>query len=311
MSLTTHANDLLFPPSSTLLITGANGSIASNIITEALSLGFKVRGTVRIASAISTLSALFNTPNYSTVVVSDFVAPGAFDEAVRSVSAIILTATKLPGPVDPHDIVPETIASVKNILESAAKEKSVKRVVYTGTIPIVFRPGQKYKNDANSWADEAVAAAFAPPPYGPDRIFVNYKAAKHGAEKALFEFVRERKPNFTVNSVLPVCVFGRVVTKASETGEWPRMVLKGEIPPYQGNGRMLSCFVSPLTSVHVSNWCRMVCQHDGRSTPPRRSSNRCNNRWAALHRGCRTLQLERSDRCDPKASTEGRGGSTS
>ncbi len=237
MSLTTHAKDLLFPPSSTILITGANGSVASNIITEALSLGFKVRGTVRSASSINTLATTFNNSNYSSIIVSDFIAPSAFDEAVRGVSAIILTATKLPGPIDPQDIVPETIASVTNILESASRESSVKRVVYTGTIPIVMKPGERYKNDANTWADEAVAAAFAPPPYGPDRIFVNYKAAKDGAEKALFAFARERNPGFTVNSVLPMCVFGRVVTRASETGEWPRMVLNGEIPPYQGNGR--------------------------------------------------------------------------
>ncbi|KAK5709724.1 hypothetical protein LTR17_019544 [Elasticomyces elasticus] len=219
MGLANHSKDLLFTSSGLILVTGSNGHVASNIIMEALALGFRVRGTVRSADKIAMLDKLFNNVNYSSVLVEDFNTPGAFNEAVQGVDAILLTATKLPGPADPNDIVPETIAGTLGILNSALSAPSVKRVVYTGTIPIVFRPGETYKQDGTTWADDAVAAAWAPSPYLPERAWVNYKAAKDSAERAMFDFVRTKKPHFTVNSVLPCAVFGRIITKPSDT-EW-------------------------------------------------------------------------------------------
>lgn len=102
-----------------MLITGANGWVASNIIFEALALGFRIRGTVRTKSKIAALEKLFVNPNYSTVMVEDFEAPGAFDEALQDVNAIFITATKLPGPANPNDIIPGTIAGVVGVLKSA------------------------------------------------------------------------------------------------------------------------------------------------------------------------------------------------
>jgi nucleoside-diphosphate-sugar epimerase len=237
MSLNAHSEDLLFPKHGLILVTGANGNVASNIVTEALALGFRVRGTVRTEDKIATLERLFNDINYSSVVVADMSVPGAFDQAVQGVDAILITATKLPGPTDPNEIVPETIAGVEGLLKSALASPSVKRVVYTGTIPIVFSPGVAYKQDNTTWATDAVAAAYAPPPYGPERAFLNYKAAKNEAEKAMFEFVKTNNPHFTVNSVLPVSVLGRIVTKPSEPSEWPKQILHGIFPAFGGIGR--------------------------------------------------------------------------
>ncbi len=240
MSFATHSKDLLFPKNGLLLITGANGWVASNIIVEALALGFRVRGTVRSENKIAPLEKLFNNPSYSTVVVEDFEAPSAFDEVVRGVDAIFITATKLPGPADPNKIIPGTIAGVVAVLQSALSVPSVKRIVYTGTIPIVFRPGEHYKLDGNSRAEDAVAAAWAPPPYLPDRAFINYKAAKNESEKAMFDFVETRKPHFTVNSVLPCACFGRSMLPRDETYDYPRSILRGEFPASGGNGRECS-----------------------------------------------------------------------
>jgi nucleoside-diphosphate-sugar epimerase len=246
MSLNANSEDLLFPKHGLILVTGANGHVASNIVTEALALGFRVRGTVRTQDKIAALERLFNNTNYTSIVVADMATPGAFDEAVQGVDVILVTATKLPGPADPNEIVPETIAGVEGLLKSALASPSVKRVVYTGTIPIAFSPGVAYKQDNTTWATDAVAAAFAPPLYLPGRTFINYKAAKNEAEKAMFEFVKTNSPHFTVNSVLPVAVFGRIITKASEPGEWPREILRGKFPAFGGVGRKSSLIHSPL-----------------------------------------------------------------
>jgi nucleoside-diphosphate-sugar epimerase len=237
MSFAAASKDLLFPTSGTILVTGSNGHVASNIIVEALALGFKVRGTVRNPDKFPVLDKLYNNPNYSSVVVEDFITPGAFDEAVKGVDAILLTATPLPGPADPNDIVPQTIAYAVGVAKSALASPTVKRIVWTGTIPIVFNPGVAYKQDRTTWADDAVKAAWAPPPYTPDRAWVAYKAAKDEAERALFEFAKKENAHYTVNSVLPCCVFGRIITKPSDTGTWPQQILNGTVPPFGGNGR--------------------------------------------------------------------------
>lgn len=92
-----HGKDFLFPPTGTLLVTGANGNVASNIITEALALGFKVIGTVRKPDSIPVLDQLFNNANYSSIVIADISTPGVFDHVVKGVEAILLTATPTYG----------------------------------------------------------------------------------------------------------------------------------------------------------------------------------------------------------------------
>jgi len=240
MSISTHSKDLLFPLTGTILVTGANGHLAGNIITEALALGLHVIGTVRREDTVTQLNTLFSNANYSTVVVADITEAGAFDELVKKVDAVILTATIQFGPSDPELIITPTIKHITNVAKSALAAPSVKRIVYTGTIPIVFRPGHAYKQDRTTWADDMVEAAKAPPPYTPERPFINYKAAKDLAEKALYEFVKTNKPHYTVNSVLPVAIFGKMVSgpgAASGAGnDIPRQVLGGALP-YGDNGR--------------------------------------------------------------------------
>ncbi|PVH72738.1 hypothetical protein DL98DRAFT_609745 [Cadophora sp. DSE1049] len=91
---------------------------------------------------------------------------------------------------------------------------------------IVFKPNQHYTQDRTTWADEDVAASEAFQPYGPDRVFVNYKAAEDGAKKAIFELGEREKLGFTVNSVLPTCIFGRIIGTPSETRWIPKQFLK-------------------------------------------------------------------------------------
>ena len=59
-------------------------------------MGFRVRGTVCTQGKIAALERLLNDANYSSIVVADMATPGAFDEAVQGVDAILITAMKLP-----------------------------------------------------------------------------------------------------------------------------------------------------------------------------------------------------------------------
>jgi len=81
----------VLPHASKVLVTGANGFIASHIINVLLELGYTVRGTVR--TPMPWLTDYFTKkwgPNrFELALVPDFQHPGAFDECVKGVSGII------------------------------------------------------------------------------------------------------------------------------------------------------------------------------------------------------------------------------
>lgn len=82
-----------------VLVSGANGYIAANIIVQLLKKGYTVRGTSRSAGAEARLlSDAFRgfESQYQHYEVKDITVAGAFDDAVKGVCHIIHTAS----PVD-------------------------------------------------------------------------------------------------------------------------------------------------------------------------------------------------------------------
>lgn len=79
------------PKGSLILVTGANGYIASNIVDLLLELGYRVRGTVREHKPW--LTELFEKRHgkdcFETVVTADMEEPAAFDEAMQDVAGVI------------------------------------------------------------------------------------------------------------------------------------------------------------------------------------------------------------------------------
>ena len=75
------------PKGSTVLVTGASGLLASNIVDRFLHYGYKVRGTVRDPKKGAWLTDLsdekYGKGNLELVVVPDMAAEGAFNEAVK------------------------------------------------------------------------------------------------------------------------------------------------------------------------------------------------------------------------------------
>jgi len=222
--------DLAIPKGSLILITGATGHVASNIVEEALSLGYRVRGTVRSKDKAAQLETIFPSNAYSSFIVEDMSAPGAYDAAVHGVDAIIHPSTVTSYDPDPKRVIPATVAGATGILHSALKSSTVKQVVYTSTTPSLHPPNVRYKIDRNTWDDVTMEAAWAPPPYTSERSFLVYKASKTAAERGVWEFVKTQKPHFAVNVVLPCVIFGRIVTSPSLPGQWPIDILNGKMP---------------------------------------------------------------------------------
>lgn len=73
---------LALPKGSLILITGANGFLASHVVEQALEIGYRVRGTVRDLSKSSWLMERFPSDALELVVVPDMATADAFKSAM-------------------------------------------------------------------------------------------------------------------------------------------------------------------------------------------------------------------------------------
>src|SRR3569833_2593594 len=73
----------------TVLISGANGYIAGRTVEAFLQAGYHVRGTVRSLKSAKSLQSVLSrySERLEKVEVPDITATGAFDDAVKGVTA--------------------------------------------------------------------------------------------------------------------------------------------------------------------------------------------------------------------------------
>ncbi|TQB75868.1 hypothetical protein MPDQ_001469 [Monascus purpureus] len=108
-----------------------------------------------------------------------------------------------------RDLIRPVLEGTRNILEAIEKNApTVKRVVLTSSFASMFdsskgnRPGYVYnEKDWNPTTYEEATRKDSPG-------FVSYLAAKSFAEKAAWDFVRDRKPHFDLVAILPPWIFG-------------------------------------------------------------------------------------------------------
>lgn len=141
------------------------------------------------------------------------------------------------------------------LLTAALSFPSVQRIVYTSSSVAIGLPKSDTVFPVNRtiFNDAAVEAAWAPPPYTPDRGFLTYAASKVEAEYAIRKFVDEKKPHFKINVVLPSTVLGEILDPKNQDGSTAALVT-GLYTGEKGNW-------SSLPPGHFINVKDIACLH--------------------------------------------------
>jgi nucleoside-diphosphate-sugar epimerase len=247
-------------PGSTILVTGANGFVGAHVADQLLQQGYKVRGTVRDAIKHQWLADLFSQKygngRFELMTVKDMGEPSAFDDAVSGslllwhhiappltdfyrlgVSGVAHVASVRRMDITPDELLRITVAGTLSCLQAAAKEPSVKRFVLTSSSAAV-RSLQAYRGTDTVSADEYdeqtlalsrnIPAALPPM----QKFMIAYFASKVAAEQAFWEWIKDNKPHFSANAVLPCTIYGSPLDVAHQgfpsTSRIPLQILDGD-----------------------------------------------------------------------------------
>lgn len=113
-------------------------------------------------------------------------------------SGFIHVANDMTDSKNPAVSISRAVHGALNALKASAREPGMRRFVYTSssyaaTLP---KPGEEFTITTDTYNDEAVEQAWKP---DADRHVI-YAASKTAAERAVFEWVEENNPPFTVNA---------------------------------------------------------------------------------------------------------------
>ncbi|PWN37185.1 NAD(P)-binding protein [Meira miltonrushii] len=216
-----------------VLITGGTGWVGSHIVDKALEHGLKVRLAIRSEEKAKGLIAGLQSKygkdaHIETTIVKDFNADDAYNEAVKGVQGIIHAASTLTFSDKWDEVIPPTVQGYRSLLKAAHKEgDAIKRVVVTSSSIALgtpnLEPGKPTQHfDVNSWNDASLEEAKVKP----NSINI-YAASKVLSERFTWDFVKENKPSFIVNTVNPNFVSGSntVGTDYMSTGNMVRNVV--------------------------------------------------------------------------------------
>ncbi|KAI0398689.1 hypothetical protein F4802DRAFT_592443 [Xylaria palmicola] len=209
-----HLSDPIIPLNSIILVTGANGLIASNVIDQLLAAGYRVRGTVRNVKdnswLISLLTEKHGAGRLEIIEVKDICSPGCWNEAVRGVSGIahVIGAVSLNAPEVDQFLEAELPAHI-SLLEAARAEESIKSFVFTSSAFAVWTPDARESVTLSEWDwnEKAVelARSEAPPQI---KGLAPWMALKTLLEKRIWEWVGSQELPFNFNSIVLDTVIG-------------------------------------------------------------------------------------------------------
>ncbi|GAA6004943.1 hypothetical protein JCM11491_002285 [Sporobolomyces phaffii] len=205
MSLVDNA---ALPEGSLVLVTGANGYVASHVVEQLLLAGYRVRGTTRSLAKIEHLKERWDEKypdQFEVAQVEDIVAKGAFDEAIKGCVGVAHVASSTTFSTDLDQVLPVAVDGTLNVLRAAAATPSVKRFVLTSSIVAIGNPASPTKLGSDVFNYESIEAAKSMSNDDPRKGHTVYSSSKTQAELAAWKF-----PSFVFNVVCPAFCLGEM-----------------------------------------------------------------------------------------------------
>lgn len=210
----------------TVLVTGASGFIAAQVIIALLNKGYRVRGTLRSpargSQVIQTLKPHAPAAETLQFAKADLAHDGGWSDAVNGCRYVMHIASPIPAvlPRDHDELIRPAREGTLRVLR-AAKAHGVKRVVMTSSVAaIVYSSNRRPVCDETDWSN-------------PDDLRDNtaYTRSKTLAERAAWDYVHGEGEGLELVCVNPALVLGPVLEKDfSPSVEVVRQLLAGEIP---------------------------------------------------------------------------------
>ena len=139
-----------------ILVSGATGYLASWVVKQLLDEGYSVNGTVRNLTNKEKYDYLLKLSDESTgkleLFEADLLKHGSFEKAMKDCELVIHTASpfKISGIKDAQkELIEPALQGTWNVLNSANKSKTVKRVVLTSSVVAIWGDSRDIRNTEN------------------------------------------------------------------------------------------------------------------------------------------------------------------
>ena len=127
-----------------VLVTGANGYVASWLVKKLLEEGVTVHAAVRNSEDEEKMKHLLKMGEESKGIIkffeSDLLKPGSYDDAIKGCELVYHTASPFTTNFkDPQkELIDPAVKGTENVLSAANKEESVKRVIVTSSCAAIY-----------------------------------------------------------------------------------------------------------------------------------------------------------------------------
>jgi nucleoside-diphosphate-sugar epimerase len=201
-----------------VLVTGATGYVAGWIIKQLLEEGITVHAAVRNPNDKEKLAHLdkiaANTKGNIRYFKSDLLINGSYAEAMENCELVFHTASPFVTQVkDPQkDLIDPAVLGTQNVLETANKTTSVKRIVLTSSCAAIYTDAIDCAKSPNGILTEALWNTTSSLNYQP------YSYSKTLAEKKAWEMAGKQS-QWDLITINPSFVMGPMLNAKGTTSE--------------------------------------------------------------------------------------------
>ena len=201
-----------------VLVTGANGYVASWLVKKLLDEGITVHAAVRSPDNDKKVGHLKDAASKSKGNIkffkADLLTPGAYTEAMEGCELVYHTASPFTLDVkDPKkDLIEPAEQGTANVLNSAKEIASVKRVVVTSSCAAIYTDAVDSVNAPGGELTEDVWNTTASEDYQP------YSYSKTLAEKKAWE-ITDSQDQWDLVTINPAMVLGPALNPKNTTSE--------------------------------------------------------------------------------------------